>query len=188
MKSLHRLLIRKRRAALPVGEYRALSRAVFSKIITLPVFTKAQHVAVYMPHENEVDTQFLIEQAHADKKSVYLPVFSKTLSFHLVKPGDALIESETGILEPVKNSESAALATRIDLMFLPLVAFDERGYRLGRGAGAYDRYLALHRPYLIGLAYEFQKISSLEKEPWDVPMDCVVTEMNVYCFKPRFGS
>lgn len=76
---------------------------------------------------------------------------------------------------------------RLDVILLPLVAVDARGWRLGSGAGFYDRSLAhlrygrrWRRPRLIGVAYEFQRVAQLEPQPWDVPLDAVVTERGFY--------
>jgi 5-formyltetrahydrofolate cyclo-ligase len=78
-------------------------------------------------------------------------------------------------------------ARELDLILLPLVAFDESGQRLGMGGGFFDRSLAFlawrqhwRKPHLIGLAYDFQKVAALPREPWDVPLDAVVTDQNVY--------
>jgi 5-formyltetrahydrofolate cyclo-ligase len=74
-------------------------------------------------------------------------------------------------------------AARLDLVFAPLIAFDERGARLGTGAGFYDRALRRlragrrwRRPRIVGVAYSFQRTSGLEPAPWDVPLDAVLTE------------
>jgi 5-formyltetrahydrofolate cyclo-ligase len=75
----------------------------------------------------------------------------------------------------------------LDVILMPLVAFDGQGNRLGMGAGYYDRTLAFlrHRrhwrkPRIIGLAYEFQRMPALPAEPWDVPLDGIITEAGFY--------
>ena len=76
------------------------------------------------------------------------------------------------------------------MVFVPLVAFDLNGFRIGMGSGYYDRTfekkLAIKDPKcpaLIGLAYEFQKQECLNHQPWDVPLDMVVTELKTYKFR-----
>jgi len=72
----------------------------------------------------------------------------------------------------------------------PLVAFDSFGNRLGMGGGFYDRSFVFrrdpvrrhHRPYLLGLGYEFQKVAALPRQPWDVPLDAAVTETALWVF------
>ena len=74
----------------------------------------------------------------------------------------------------------------IDIILMPLVAFDTNGNRIGSGAGYYDRTFSFLRdknrasPYLIGLAFELQKISQIVADPWDVPLNLIVTEKKVY--------
>ena len=66
-------------------------------------------------------------------------------------------------------------------MLLPLVAFDAHGTRLGRGAGYYDRTLEHQKPAcLLGIAYAFQQIPWIQPEPWDIPLDGIVTEKNLH--------
>lgn len=82
-----------------------------------------------------------------------------------------------------RATASRIAARHLDLIFLPLVAFDAAGWRLGSGAGFYDRSLShlgigrvWRRPKLIGIGYEFQRVERLEPRPWDIPMDGVVTD------------
>ena len=86
----------------------------------------------------------------------------------------------------------ASRARRLDLVLVPLVAIDPRGTRLGTGAGFYDRCLQhlragrrWRRPKLIGLGYEFQRVAALAAAPWDVPLDALITEKDLY---PLQGS
>jgi 5-formyltetrahydrofolate cyclo-ligase len=78
-------------------------------------------------------------------------------------------------------------ARALDLLFVPLVAFDDAGNRLGMGGGYYDRTLAYlrlrrhwYRPRVIGLAHTLQRVASLPKNAWNVPVDAVVTERTVH--------
>ena len=75
----------------------------------------------------------------------------------------------------------------MDLLFLPLVAFDTHGNRMGMGGGFYDRSLAflqqkngLKKPVLAGLAHEIQKVEQLLTQNWDIPLDFVITEKQLY--------
>jgi len=71
----------------------------------------------------------------------------------------------------------------LDIALVPLVAFDDYGRRLGMGGGYYDRTFAYlrhrehwRRPKLIGVAFEFQRVAELPAQPWDVPLDGIITE------------
>ena len=74
----------------------------------------------------------------------------------------------------------------MDVILLPLVAFDRKGYRLGMGGGYYDRSLAFRRsrqqwrrPRLIGVAHSCQQHPGLPQQHWDVPLDCIITESEI---------
>ena len=94
-----------------------------------------------------------------------------------------LIANRFGIDEPPANSSLCALED-LEVIFLPLVAFDEKGNRLGMGAGFYDKTLAVlkRRSLLVGLAYECQRADSIPHDVWDVRLDYVVTEQGVCTF------
>jgi 5-formyltetrahydrofolate cyclo-ligase len=94
-----------------------------------------------------------------------------------------------GIAEPEPRAAEALAVRRLDLVLLPLVAFDELGWRLGSGAGFYDRSLhhlregrRWRRPKLIGVAYECQRVERLQPDRWDVPLDGIVTERGLRWF------
>ena len=92
-----------------------------------------------------------------------------------------------GILEPYVSQRVCLDPTRLDWIFVPLVAFDSLGHRLGMGGGYYDASLAVlrlrthwHKPRLVGLAYEFQRIDHLAEDKWDVPLHGVLTNERFY--------
>jgi 5-formyltetrahydrofolate cyclo-ligase len=101
--------------------------------------------------------------------------------------GTPLRPNRFGIPEPadVRGGRIAPIA--LDIVVLPLLAVDRQGWRLGSGAGYYDRRLRhlrmprqWRRPRLIGLAYDFQRLGRIEHESWDVPLDAVLTERSFH--------
>jgi 5-formyltetrahydrofolate cyclo-ligase len=93
-----------------------------------------------------------------------------------------------GISEP--DAAKRIDPRRLDLVLTPLVAFDDRGVRIGVGRGYYDRCFrflhargAWHRPKLLGVAYELQHVRAIAPEPWDVPLWGAVTEVRVRRFE-----
>ena len=102
--------------------------------------------------------------------------------------GTALARNRFGILEPAsRRRDRARKPCAIDVVLAPLVAFDSEGNRLGMGGGFYDRTLARlghlrhwRTPRLVGVAYDFQKVDALPAQDWDVPLDAVVSEREVY--------
>ncbi len=157
-------------------------------IATSRLFQKSRSIAFYLANDGEIDLQPLIKLAWKQKKRCYLPVLghrhSRSLWFVPYTPGTKLYRNSFGINEPVHKRSTRLLKVQsIDLVFMPLVAFDEQGNRLGMGGGFYDRTLAyLHnrkqwrKPHLIGTAFGFQKVKLLDTRIWDVPLHGVATD------------
>ncbi len=109
------------------------------------------------------------------------------LWFSEYKFGDKLIRNRYGIFEPDIRRRKPIPAWGLDLLLLPLVAFDASGNRIGMGGGFYDRTFAYlktrnrwHTPKLIGIAHELQHIDSIEPNAWDIPLNGIVTESRIY--------
>jgi 5-formyltetrahydrofolate cyclo-ligase len=98
-----------------------------------------------------------------------------------------------GIDEPVVPLSARVAALHCDTILVPLVGFDASGHRLGMGAGFYDRALrrrldddrAFRRPRLVGVAYSIQQVDRIERQPWDVALDAIVTERGTCRFRPQ---
>ncbi|MFW0089192.1 MAG: 5-formyltetrahydrofolate cyclo-ligase [Coxiella endosymbiont of Haemaphysalis japonica] len=187
-----RALLRHRRNVLSFSERSNASQAVCNKIEIIPsLFETSQNLAFYRAHDGEVNIDNALKKAQAIGKNCYLPVLHSSqnhLDFYSFHLEDLLIKNHFGIEEPDISQEKPISVVKLDLIFLPLVAFDKKGNRLGRGAGHYDRALAplknktLKKPVLVGIAYEFQKIDETPFEKWDVPLNFVITEKTIYRF------
>ena len=95
-----------------------------------------------------------------------------------------------GIPEPFLPPRARCPARELDIVLVPLVAVDSAGNRLGMGGGYYDRTFAYlrarsvwRRPLLIGVAYEFQRVARLPARAWDIPLDALATEKQLYLFR-----
>src|SRR5690606_29128219 len=124
------------------------------------------------------------------RKRIALPVVSGggVMQFHRYRRATPLIENRFGICEPAPGAARVA-PLAVDLLLVPLVAFDDAGVRLGMGAGYYDRYLGrippAMRPRLVGLAHEIQRSPDpLPAAAWDVPLQGVLTEAGWHPFAP----
>lgn len=105
------------------------------------------------------------------------------LNFARYEPGDRL---EPGPVGAIPQPLGSAPQLRPDALLVPLLAVDTRGYRLGQGAGHYDRTIAARKPiFTLGLAYECQIIAGLAQEPWDEPLDAIVTDKQWVTYKDR---
>jgi len=183
--------LRSRRQQLDSASIQQAAEQVAAKLIVLPEFIKAKHIASYVSDENELDPNVIINAARHLDKHIFLPVIptngDKHLTYYPYDSDDTLVANHYNILEPKTNSIQAADTESFDIILVPLVGFDKHCNRLGRGAGYYDHSLAFtigkntdERPLLVGLAYEFQKLSEFEPSKWDVPLDIIITEKEIY--------
>lgn len=123
----------------------------------------------------------MIQQVWRRNGECYLPVLaSGALRFLSYAKGNELRENQYGILEPFDTVELEP--EMLDMVLLPLIAFDRKGSRLGTGGGFYDKTFSFvqdkpeRRPLLVGVGFAMQEAESLPVEPWDVKLDAVVTE------------
>jgi len=153
------------------------------RLCDTPEFSAAQTLALYCPIRNEVFTERIYAAAReAGKRVIYPRMRGETLEFVRVDTLQALVPGRMGVLEPAAGE--AMTPHVLDLMVLPGVGFDQDGHRLGYGRGFYDRYLGSlsRRPLLAGLGFEAQVVDRLPRDPHDVRLDLLVTEMHVWRF------
>lgn len=183
---LRRELRARRRAIEPAVAHRA-ARRLAGHLGRLHWFRRSRHIGFYWPADGEISALPAIQRACQHGKHLYLPVLHGThgqrLRFAPFRPGANLRLNRFAIPEPMVPRRHWRGAGRMDLLLVPLVGFDRAGQRLGMGGGFYDRTLAAlamrrhwRRPRTVGLAYAFQELPSLPREPWDVPLDAVCTE------------
>lgn len=157
------------------------------------LFKTSNKIACYLPFNGEMDLQFVIQQIWKMNKTCYLPVLNKLnqrqLLFSRFDANTQLKKNKFGIHEPVVSPRNAVNAHNLDLILMPLVAFDQSGNRLGMGGGFYDRTLAFLtqrtiwlKPKIVGVAYEFQQVNSIKNDAWDIPLNAVMTEIKQYEF------
>ena len=153
------------------------------------IFKISLHVACYLPTQDEFDTAAIIEAIWHANKQCYLPVLcdekDKFLQFVKYQYGDSLRRNKYKILEPT-NLSRKIIASELDLVITPLLAFDLHGHRLGTGGGYYDRTFAflrdavIRKPFMLGLGYTVQQTESLPAEEWDIRLDAVLTEKGTF--------
>lgn len=188
--ALRRKLRQARRQLTPAQQSLAASR-LYRQLAQHPVFRRARHIALYLPNDGEIDPGLLLRAAQRRGKATYLPVLNPwprtRMVFQRIKPGERLRRNRFGIFEPVIRSARQRRVWALDLLLMPLVGFDGKGGRLGMGGGFYDRSLAYramrkksHKPTLLGLAHECQRVDQLPLESWDVPIQGTVTDQGWY--------
>ncbi|WP_108649654.1 5-formyltetrahydrofolate cyclo-ligase [Dongshaea marina] len=140
-------------------------------------------MAAFISNDHEIDTAPLLETLLPEHE-IFLPVLHPFTPGNLLfiehRPETELLKNRFNIPEPPLNVTRLCPIEELDLLLVPLVAFDHRGNRLGMGGGFYDRTLApLVRmdkpPRLIGIAFDCQQVDELEPQPWDIPLAEVIT-------------
>lgn len=188
-----RRTLRAHRNTLTDSDQAAAARKLAARVAGSRLFHVSRRIALYLPNDGEIDPGPLLDRARAMKKVFYLPILSRLrhdrLWFAPYAPDGALMLNRFGIPEPAVPARHWVRAQDLDLILMPLVAFDARGNRLGMGGGFYDKSLAFlrHRqlwrkPHLVGLAHDFQRVERLDPSAWDVPLQAVVTDLGVYHF------
>jgi len=193
-RSLLRAELRARRRALSAHECASASRQ-FARILRRSnLLRPGRHVAVYVAHDSEADPSAIVRLARRNRCELYLPAIAdyrhRRMEFRRYARDTRLRPNRYGIAEPARDAAARRAVGRLDLVLVPLVAVDPSGTRLGTGAGFYDRCLhhlragrRWRRPKLIGLGYEFQRVATLAARAWDVPLDALLTEKDLYALK-----
>ncbi len=168
------------RLAMPRDAHRAACAAItkFLAEDLLPQIAP-KVVGAYSPIRGEYDCRPLLSALHKQGVKLALPVIVATdapLEFHAWKPGDLMTDGPMNIPQPSK-----AVPVYPDCLLIPVVAFDAKNYRLGYGAGFYDRTLAqmAQTPATIGTAFAFQRVEDIRPHAYDLALDYIVTEEGV---------
>lgn len=174
--------VRRLRRQLNIEEQEQASLSVCRRLEKIERVQSAQHIALFISFDGELNTQPIIEHFWRQNKSVYLPVLhpfsAGNLLFLRYASDTQLISHRFGLKQPVLDVRNVIPVAQLDIIFTPLVAFDQRGNRLGMGKGYYDRTLANWREksvYPIGLAHDCQRVEHIESEAWDVPLPEIIT-------------
>lgn len=170
--------IRQKRQALGQQAQFAAATAVSTHLAQLPGWSDARRIALYLANDGEIETTPLEALCRNKGKQLFLPVIDEKsqLEFAAWDKDRTLVVNRFGIPEPRSEAERSS-ASALDIVILPLVAWDLQGGRLGMGGGFYDRTLAgVSGPLLVGLAHSMQQVPCVPSDPWDISMDFVVTD------------
>lgn len=182
--------LRQKRRSLSAEAQQIAANQLTLNLLRHPDLYRARHVAIYLPNDGEINPWIYANIARRRGVQFYLPVLHPihpgTLVFSPYTDDTTLTANHIGIPEPPFHEGLRRPPWALDAVLLPLVGFDEYGGRLGMGGGFYDRTFAFIRvrprlaPKLIGLAHECQKLSEFPLEPWDIPLQSVVTDRKRY--------
>jgi len=143
-------------------------------------------IAFFISQDGELETSSSIQLLWKENYRVYLPVLECQPDTHMAfaqySNNSKMTLNKFGILEPVVPFEAHCKGEEMNVVLVPLVGFDADGNRLGMGGGYYDRTFEFKsinnttQPLLVGWAHSCQEVAKLISEPWDVPLDAIITE------------
>jgi 5-formyltetrahydrofolate cyclo-ligase len=182
--ALRRSLL-KARQSIPQTIWRQKSDRLCAHLQQTAWFREARTVLAYLSFRQEPDLQLLFNQSASTHRFGLPRCVGKSLVWHLWTSSYPVQPGAYGILEPHPDAPTLNAAD-VDLILVPAVACDVRGYRLGYGGGFYDRLLsspAWAKIPTIGVVFEFARLPNLPNDPWDRPLRAICTEAGL--FEPR---
>lgn len=185
--------MRNRRNAVPLATKRLAAQQVARQLLHRGFVSHGQRMAIYAPFDGEIELAPLLQHAERLKLRLYVPrirnMRARRMDFVALPRGMSAARMARN-LHWLRGWRSQAQPSidprRLDVILIPVVAFDAHGWRLGFGAGFYDRKLAFMRrrvapkPLLVGIGYDFQRVPRQAPSSWDVPLHAIVTERAVY--------
>ena len=175
MKQAIRKQILKERDSLTEKEIKEKSKSIEEKLFSLPEYKKAKTVSFFVSFGSEVDTHNMIKEALKEKEVCVRVVQGDYIVLSKINGfGDLDKQGKYGILEP--SSVIEVDKELVDLIIVPGVAFDRRGYRIGYGRGYYDNLLRDYKGNTIGLCFGLQIIGKVPVKEYDVKVKKVITE------------
>ena len=178
------------RDSIPPEEKSALDAKIINASINMVSFRHADIILLYAPIKSEIDVMPIFELALSRGKRVAFPrcnIEERTMKFHFVSSSDDLESGAYGIREPKENLPvyDPETSTGGAICFVPGLAFDVYGYRLGYGKGYYDKFMDVFKGSTIGVAYTSQILPSLPKGRFDKHCDALITEKGIKPLKPE---
>lgn len=170
---------RAQRRSLSLQYQEQASLDVVKQFIPIAQQYKPNSVALFIANDGELSTDKIARWCWDNDITTLLPVVKNAkqglMTFHTYSEDSVLSANQFGILEPSVDAPSMS-TDAIDLVLLPLVAFDQHGHRLGMGGGFYDRAFAnCHNVLLFGIAHDCQQTAALPVDSWDISLRGVIT-------------
>lgn len=184
--------IRQKRKALHEDEVAKCSEFVRRVVLEHEFLKQNRCIASYHSFSGEIDTVEINKALRLAGHHMALPVIHPEkkglMDFYSYEKPEDLILNRFKIPEPVVSEENLVQPHKLEVVIVPLVGFNEKGERLGMGGGYYDRMLKKIscECLTLGLAYDFQLIPEIKSQPWDMPLDEVITPTKHYIFNKKY--
>lgn len=175
-----------KRAQFSLEEIEEKSLAIANQSLKLPIWEESIY-SLYLSIKKfkEVNTEYLLHILQGKDKDVVLSksdLEGRSMTHYLLTDNTRMQINAWGIPEPIDGIEVSP--QQIDVVFVPLLAFDNRGHRIGYGKGYYDYFLAQCRPETlkIGLSFFEAQPKNIEYGEFDIPLDYCITPEKIYRF------
>lgn len=193
MKKVLREALINKRSSLSKEKAALKSRQIFTELRATTLYKEAERVMLYIAFRNEVHTEEIIDDLLQRGKRVFIPITVHStkaiILSELKNPIEDLQPGNFGVLEPKPEAVREVDPSLLDLVLVPGVGFDKKGYRIGYGAGYYDRFLPRLSPDIptVGLAYQLQLVDELPIDQYDYPLQYIITEEGIRDNRGLYG-
>ncbi|KGR91513.1 hypothetical protein CD30_05510 [Ureibacillus massiliensis 4400831 = CIP 108448 = CCUG 49529] len=174
------------------SDYYRYSEIIADKLRNEEAIINAKTVALTISNKPEVDTYLIIEKMWDLNKKVVVPKCNPknhSMRFFEIQHFDQLEKVYMDLLEPIPHKTISVEANDIDVIIVPGIVYDLKGYRIGYGGGYYDRYIVNYKGKLISIAFDNQIVEEVPKESHDRPVDMIITQSRIInCSNYRKGS
>jgi 5-formyltetrahydrofolate cyclo-ligase len=175
---------RRRLRALDPAARAAAEAAIARRVWSVPEVAAARTLLLFADLPEEVSTDAIADEARRRGVATLYPRTlpeTREMALHRVRGPGELLAGNYGIREPDPSRCPVVAEAEIEVALVPGLAWDRAGNRLGRGAGYYDRLFgrAEWRGFRCGVFFAFQEVEAIPVEPWDLPLDAVVTDAEV---------
>ncbi len=167
--------ILKVRNALTELEVNKKSKIIEQKFLSLSEIKDKTNFFIYNSFKNEVQTSGIISALKSDGKTVSCPLIKGDDMLAVIPTSNDFTLDKFGIKTPKEYS----VVNNVEVAVIPLIACDTLKNRIGFGKGYYDKFLKDKNIIKIGLCYDFQVVDLIVKNEWDVPLDIIVTEIEI---------
>lgn len=170
-----------------IDQYEQKSNIIRNRLADEPYIIEGSTIALTVSNYPEVDTSKIIEYLWEVGKKVVVPKCqpkTRMMDFYAINNFQQLETVYMDLKEPIPEKTEFVPPDQIDVIVVPGIVYDQKGYRVGYGGGYYDRYLQNYAGTLVSLAFDRQIVHSVPKQAHDIPVHFIVTETNrIDCMK-----
>lgn len=177
-----RKMVKEKLEHVPADLYHRWSREIAAILFSIDEWKNAATIAITISRGREVETRAIIQEGWKQGKRIVVPKcepISRDMTFRVLDSFDQLEVVYYGLEEPMEAETEAVSASEINLMLVPGLAYNQKGYRVGFGGGFYDRFLSKYKGKTASLAFEVQLVEDLPIEDHDIAVDKIITNERV---------